>query len=548
MIAYTCKYTPVELFAGFGEEAEKLNPEVAQFDEADRLSHRNLCSFARALLQSFRENDIQKLVLTSCCDSLRRTADVLQAAQPDAFVFLLDLPRADGPCAVERFAAEMKRFLQVYEERFNVSFDLQKCLAAFAQPAPEAEEDCLALLGARSNDALLTMLRRELPLPVYDLTCIGNRRLPLPPKTDNTDDFLRWYAGALLSQIPCMRMTDTSGRRTLLENPHIRGILYHTVKFCDYYGFEYADLQKQARLPMLKLETDGTSGAEEQLRTRVQAFAENFNTGKKKRAPEIVSGDKRCTAGIDSGSTSTNAVVLDRNGKIIGSAIVPTGARAAVSAHTALEQALKMAHLTRDELGEVVATGYGRAYIGTGGRDVTEITCHARGAYHLDPQVRTIIDIGGQDSKAIRLDDTGAVCTFAMNDKCAAGTGRFLEMMARTLELSMEEMSRCGLHWKESITISSMCTVFAESEVVSLIAQNRSTEDIIHGLNEAVAAKAAALAARVNPQERYMMTGGVAANRGVVKALEGRLGAPLEVLPEHQLCGALGAALIAMEQ
>lgn len=240
-------------------------------------------------------------------------------------------------------------------------------------------------------------------------------------------------------------------------------------------------------------------------------------------------------------------MILDSDRNIIGSSIVATGARAALGAHNALEQALRQAHLTREQLDEVVATGYGRAYIGAGGRDLTEITCHAKGAYFLDSSVRTIIDIGGQDSKAIRLDENGKVKTFVMNDKCAAGTGRFLEMMARVLELSMEEMSACGLHWKEEISISSMCTVFAESEVVSLVAQNKQTADIVHGLNNAVAAKAAALAARVDPQARFMMTGGVAANRGVVKAIEEKIGAPLLVLPEHQLCGALGAALIALE-
>ncbi|MDD3231340.1 MAG: acyl-CoA dehydratase activase, partial [Oscillospiraceae bacterium] len=343
------------------------------------------------------------------------------------------------------------------------------------------------------------------------------------------------------------RMTKISERRSLLEDPHIKGVLYHTVKFCDYYGFEYADLQKSVHLPMLKLETDGTAGAQEQLRTRVQAFAENF---REKTAPRSISvsvgTDKRYAAGIDSGSTTTNAVILDEGRKIVGSSILPTGAHAVTSARDALQEALRKADLTRSQLADVVTTGYGRAYLHTGGRDVTEITCHAKGAFYLDPEVRTIIDIGGQDSKAIRLEENGAVRTFAMNDKCAAGTGRFLEMMAKTLELSIEDMSKCGLHWKENIRISSMCTVFAESEVVSLIAQNKNTGDIVHGLNEAVAAKAVALVSRVDPQQRFMMTGGVASNRGVTRAIEEKLGAALEVLPEHQLCGALGAALIAL--
>lgn len=157
------------------------------------------------------------------------------------------------------------------------------------------------------------------------------------------------------------------------------------------------------------------------------------------------------------------------------------------------------------------------------------------------------MDIGGQDSKVICLDESGGVTNFVMNDKCAAGTGRFLEMMARTMEMSLDEMSKAGLHYKEDITISSMCTVFAESEVVSLIAQNKPTDDIVHGLNKAVASKTAALAKRVGGEERYMMTGGVSKNQGLVKTLEEKLGTTLVVSEKAQLCGALGAALFAMD-
>ena len=547
MIAYTCKYTPIELFAGLNEQAEKLNPIAERFDEADRLSHRNLCGFSRALLQECRARGITRLVLTSCCDSLRRVGDVLSDANPELYAVTLDLPHTDGPCARQQYAAAMRRFLQDYTARFGVKFDLQRCKAAFAVSELPKQQAYFGLLGARSNSALLEMLEQELPLPVRDLTCVGSRTLPMPPAGDDLDEFLDWYAGALLGQLPCMRMTHTASRRALLEDPALKGILYHTVKFCDFYSFEYAELQKTARVPLLKLETDGTAGAQGQLSTRVQAFAESFSGQKKPDHSAAVVTGKRFVAGIDSGSTTTNVVILNTAGEIVGSSIVRTGARAALGAHNALEQALRQAKLKRDDLGEIVATGYGRAYIGAGGRDVTEITCHAKGAYRLDPTVHTIIDIGGQDSKAIRLDDSGAVRSFVMNDKCAAGTGRFLEMMARTLELSMAEMSTTGLEWKEDISISSMCTVFAESEVVSLVAQNKRTADIIHGLTEAVAARAAALAARVDPQPGYMMTGGVAANHGVVAALEKRLGAPLRVCPEHQLCGALGAALIALE-
>ena len=255
-------------------------------------------------------------------------------------------------------------------------------------------------------------------------------------------------------------------------------------------------------------------------------------------------------AGIDSGSASTDAVILDRSGKICGWAIVPTGAGAATGARQALEQALTMAGIAESDLGSKVYTGYGREFLGDDGAAVTEITCHARGAHHLDPAVRTVIDIGGQDIKAISIDGQGAVKNFLMNDKCAAGTGRFLEMMAKTLGLSLEEMSVKGLEWKHNIVISSMCTVFAESEVVSLVAQNKDVADIIHGLNVSVASKVGALAARLGKDHpgEYMMTGGVAKNRGIIQALEEKLGAKLYICDEAQLCGALGAALFAYEK
>ena len=255
-------------------------------------------------------------------------------------------------------------------------------------------------------------------------------------------------------------------------------------------------------------------------------------------------------AGVDSGSTSTDVVILDQDGKIKSTMIIPTGGGAMMSAEKSLDLAVEKAGIKEEEIVRIVTTGYGRAYIESGDDSITEITCHAKGAHYLNPNVRTVIDIGGQDIKAISIDENGAVKNFLMNDKCAAGTGRFLEMMARTLGLSLEEMSTKGLEWKENIVISSMCTVFAESEVVSLVAQNKDVADIIHGLNVSVASKVGALAARLgkkNPGE-YMMTGGVAKNPGIIKALEEKLDAKLYICDEAQLCGALGAALFAYEK
>ena len=252
-------------------------------------------------------------------------------------------------------------------------------------------------------------------------------------------------------------------------------------------------------------------------------------------------------AGIDSGSTSTDVVILNKDRVIVAGVIMPTGAGAALGAERALEEALKEVGLAREDIDTVVTTGYGRTAISVGDKSITGITCHARGAHFLDPEVRTVVDIGGQDSKVIRLNEDGTVKNFVMNDKCAAGTGRFLEMMARTMEMSLDEMSKIGLSYKEDITISSMCTVFAESEVVSLIAQNKAPDDIVHGLNKAVAAKTASLVKRVGGEEKYMMTGGVAQNQGLVKTLEERLGTKLVISDKSQLCGALGAALFAAD-
>ena len=251
--------------------------------------------------------------------------------------------------------------------------------------------------------------------------------------------------------------------------------------------------------------------------------------------------------GIDSGSTSTDVAILDKDKNLVAGVILPTGAGAAAGADRALEAALEQAGLTKEDIAATVTTGYGRSAIQLGDKSITEITCHARGAFFLDPSVRTIIDIGGQDSKVIRIDDQGNVVNFVMNDKCAAGTGRFLELMARTLELSMDEMSTAGLDWKEEITISSMCTVFAESEVVSLIAQNKRQADIIHGLNQSVASKTCALCRRIGGEPNYMMTGGVSKNKGVVEAIQKQLGVRLVISDRAQLNGALGAALFALE-
>ncbi|HPE16242.1 MAG TPA: acyl-CoA dehydratase activase [Oscillospiraceae bacterium] len=550
MIRYVCKYTPTELFAGFGETCRALTDMPRDFDLSDRVAHANLCGFGKTVIQAALRGEARELVLVNCCDTMRRVYDVLRESGACRFLFLLDLPHKGGCCEREAFAGSLLRLKDDYEAYSGKLFDRDAFLRAFQAPEEESGP-YVGILGVRAGPEVEESVRAAIPLPVRNLTCLGGRSLPAGAeelaRADGEAALFTVYAAALLSQLPCRRMEDVSGRRRLFEDPNLRGAVYHTIQFCDYYGFEYAEIKDRVDIPLLKLETDYTRGSGGALRTRIEAFAETLGARRGEAEKPARAAEGGYAAGIDSGSASTDVVILDREGRIAASAIIPTGGGARESADTALGMALERAGLSRSDLARIVTTGYGRDYIGGRGWSVTEITCHARGAHHLNPAVRTVIDVGGQDSKVIRLDKTGAVAHFVMNDKCAAGTGRFLEMMARALGLSLEEMSALGLTWKENIVLSSMCTVFAESEVVSLVAQSRAVADIVHGLNNAVAAKIQTLVGRAGGEGEYMMTGGVAKNPGVVRAIEARLGVGLHVPEEAQLCGALGAALIALE-
>lgn len=560
MIYYVCKYTPLELFRGFGESCAVLEAMPENFDLSDQIAHANLCGFGKSVIQAVLEGKADQLILVNCCDSMRRVYDIVKSTGKCRFLYLLDLPHEDNECEKVKFAASLCRLKDAYEEFSGKIFDKSRFLNAFSTSTNESRP-YIGVLGVRVSGVLETMIRDHISMAVENLTCTGSRKLSVSlselQNLEKNDLFLA-YADALLRQIPCFRMNHRSQRTELYLDPNLKGIIYHTIKFCDYYGFEYASIKKNIKVPLLKIETDFTSQSAGQLLTRIEAFSETTEgsqgigsgTGISEEAKKKMKSGIYYVAGIDSGSTSTDVVILDQDGKIKSTMIIPTGGGAMMSAEKSLELAVEKAGIKKEDIVRIVTTGYGRAYIDSGDDSITEITCHAKGAHYLNPNVRTVIDIGGQDIKAISIDENGAVKNFLMNDKCAAGTGRFLEMMARTLGLSLEDMSKKGLEWKENIVISSMCTVFAESEVVSLVAQNKNVADIIHGLNVSVASKVGALAARLgknNPGE-YMMTGGVAKNQGIIKALEEKIGAPLYICDEAQLCGALGAALFAFEK
>ena len=543
---YVCKYTPVELLKALGGECEILNDMPEGFDLAEQIAHPNICGFGKSVLEAVLAGNVKELVLVNCCDTIRSVYDILEDSGKLDFLYMVDMLHCDVSCSRERTVIQLKELAAAYGEYKGTTFNKEAFLKAF-QPSERCSEYHLAVVGARMGEQLFEMTEDSMPLPVVNETCVNNRSVGgvLPSEDLNFDSLMVWYAGELLHQLPCMRMMDHAGRKQLYQDPSLKGIIYHTVKFCDFYSFEYADIKNHTDLPILKIESDYTVQSSGQLSTRLEAFAESLNIQKETKREKTMG--KGYYAGIDSGSTSTDVVILDKDRNITASVIMPTGAGAANGAERALEEALKQAGLEREDLDAVVTTGYGRTAISDGDKSITEITCHARGAHFLDPSVRTVVDIGGQDSKVIRLNEDGTVKNFVMNDKCAAGTGRFLEMMAKTMEMSLDELSKVGLSYQEDITISSMCTVFAESEVVSLIAQNKPTDDIVHGLNKAVASKTASLVKRVGGEEAYMMTGGVAQNKGLVKTLEERLGTSLVISDKSQLCGALGAALFAAD-
>jgi (R)-2-hydroxyacyl-CoA dehydratese activating ATPase len=250
--------------------------------------------------------------------------------------------------------------------------------------------------------------------------------------------------------------------------------------------------------------------------------------------------------GIDIGSASSKAVILKENGEVAGQAVVSVGT-GTTGPERALREAFGQAGIGPEDIGRTVATGYGRVTYAGADRQVSEITCHARGVLHLVPETRTVIDIGGQDVKVIHVEPGGLVRNFAMNDKCAAGTGRFLEVMARVLGLEIEQLAGVSETSVRTVSISSICTVFAESEVISHLSRGEPMPDVLAGIHQSVAKRVAGLVSRLGARPPVVLTGGVAKNRGVVRALEKELRTEIRIAPSCQLTGALGAALLASE-
>ena len=665
-IGYVCKYVPVEALEAMGAHMERIEPDesLVSFDAAESCMHANVCSFAKATFETVLSGNLDGIVLTTCCDSMRRLADALRAQAPDLFIHVLDVPRDTGEAACALFERNVRKLLSTYGEFANATFSEEKLFAQLggtvcpaegtcdlpgeldyarlhseaAQPsfrlaksssvsqdsiyrdkAGDAEarsEGCVAsersdsaataapqvdshdrnqaadsaawsegceasersataaaavpqvnctlqpqthfspatpnvgIAGARANAEIKRILESHGVNIAFDITCTNASRRFVPRKTDT----LAQYAHDVLTQLPCARMRDMSPRKAFFDHvlPQIDGLVFHTVQFCDMYSYEYSDLKRTSPAPILALETDCTAQSHGQMLTRLEAFLESIGASQKEHLASQKGSPMSKTAtfvvGLDSGSTSTNAVVMNEAREIVASVVIRTGAKAGASAERAYREVLERAGITPDQVACTIATGYGRVSIPFADENVTEISCHGRGAHYFNPEVRTILDIGGQDSKAIHVNAAGEVTDFAMNDKCAAGTGRFLEMIARSLEISLDELGPAALESKKRLEIASMCSVFAESEVISLIANNEEKPDIAAGVCRAVAGKAYSLMRRVGLEGAYMMTGGVAQNPGVVRAVEELIGEKLFICEDPEIVGATGAALLALEK
>jgi predicted CoA-substrate-specific enzyme activase len=253
-------------------------------------------------------------------------------------------------------------------------------------------------------------------------------------------------------------------------------------------------------------------------------------------------------AGIDVGSTQTKAIIIDEKLEIAGRSLIDTGANVIRAAERSFAEALLTAGLRREDMAYVVGTGYGRYKVAFGDAQITEISCHARGASYLFPKTRTVIDMGGQDAKGIKVGEGGEVKDFVMNDKCAAGTGRFLANAAEALGLPLDEIGKFSLHAKNPVRLTTVCTVFVESDIMSYLAQGKKIEDILGGVHSAIAARTISLVRRVGIEEEVTFTGGVSRNIGMVRALEDKLGMKLNVSPESHFVGALGAGIFALER
>ncbi|WP_041082583.1 acyl-CoA dehydratase activase [Thermotoga profunda] len=556
MIVYNCPMVPFEFFKALGVPFKRIKNLGCEFNELNS----NICSFCRKSVLSVDKDDI--VVWIDSCDSARRTADFLKQTNK---VFELHIPTVSDQQAVLRLSKDLKALWQSLKSIFGDVSDerlfraqknfeeqmklLERALSGDSKEIKELYEKMtgerwigstqskgksILVLGAPIDQNLVQIIE-ENGGNVINATCSGV--YSIISNTLNSDDVFRNIAYRILNRkIMCMRSAPQRDLSDLIDKIKPSAIVLHTIKFCDFYNFDEREIRK-TKIPFVVIENDLTALSNAQIKTRIQALMELLTHRENafKREFDLF-------VGIDSGSTTTKISVINTEEKLLYKNIVKTGAYPVATAKKLFEEVIEKFKVPREKI-YLVCTGYGRATLDFAHEQITEITCHARGVHFLIPEVRTIIDIGGQDSKVIKVEN-GQVVEFVMNDKCAAGTGRFLEVMANVLDVPLQKIGKLSLEYTKEIDISSVCTVFAESEVVSLRASGHKREDILYAIHKAIARRISAMYERVKGTQPVILTGGVALNEGVKKALERILGIQIQIPPEPVLTGALGAAVI----
>ncbi len=558
-----CSLLPTELIIKCGFEPHYIaNSELRNQTDCHHTCafHENLCSYSKALYDFFlkHESEFSLIIIPTACDALKKLHNSLQQKICEKKLYLLDIPQSKALISYHYLAKELTK-LEAHLNTLAQDISLipnNRNNYHNLSSMPETQTDAInsnkiGVLGANVFQDTIKQTLNHLDFSLFPLNdCLHKAYFKHDLFNTLISHNIQAYAEQMFTQNSCPRTNDDTYKNNLLHQIHnnnIKGLIFNIYKFCDFQPFDFKYLKQNldSNFPILMIEHELTAANEGQLMTRIDAFLEKIQQNIKKSTPKKRSLKQgNFFVGIDSGSHATKLVCIDHKGEILAHCLIDTSTSVKQSADYVLNELETKHHINKKQIACLTATGYGRNQIKGADNIVTEISCHALGAHHILQHKATIIDIGGQDSKAIKFDEQGQVQRFAMNDKCAAGTGRFLEVMSEKLKMNLDDFSQLALQAKRSVPISSMCSVFAESEVISLIAAGSPKEEIAKGIHQAIAERTIGLTRRIKGEPPYFMAGGVARNKGLVNELAYYLNSELRVLPEPQFSGALGAALM----
>ncbi len=565
-IPFFCSYIPATLLEASGHEVSDISlftEETCGLEYSCSL-HDNLCSYAKYLFRKILAdgNRFDMAVIPNTCDAMKKLHSAIKGSGRMP-AFLLDVPRRSGRDGALYLAAQYQSLLSTIAPGLD-SRELLRRLSSRSPsrtfPIDQTSSDDVAWplkIGIAGSSYTPSFFRTTLSCyqagAVFLRHC-GYGMVPTPPEeavAASLEEQLIFMAQNTLQKTLCPR-SDRGGMVDFIlaeiGAKTLAGLIVTSLKFCDFYAFEWERIRKRLPpdFPLLYLENDLSVGNDEQNRTRIEAFMEKIHSGRKgqeiPRSPSTSKSRVCIVMGLDIGSAATKGILMKDCGEILASDIRPTSINMKESADEVISALLLAGRINRRDVLRIVLTGYGRTAF-PAMEQITEITCHALGVHYLRSGEATIIDVGGQDSKAIRIDAEGRVLRFAMNDKCAAGTGRFLESMIKRMNTTFDEFSALSLAASKATPISSMCSVFAESEVVSLMARGVHAANIARGLNAAVAARVRGLVGKIQGEAPFVLTGGMAQSLGFIRELESALASPVVVFRESPLAGAIGAAL-----